>query len=262
MKKTLLFLLLITFTSAACAVDSSTAEKKYPPYPEVWHRVMPKPRVAHGLLEFLKTPNNDYLVMYQKNKIASENGASFEDGAIYFFSGRMLHKINIKDYRSDHKFIRDRLEIRLSDGITIKLDSLDQRGNKRCPQSLYHYFAINYPDSNIAEKKSLLYVLDKPHKRQVNRLCVDTLEKSFKEKIVSIQGLFVPLADGGFLLSDRHVGLIVRFDSQLNTKSDLINKKLFWIDTNIISQFRKEGDVNYQAMQDYLYDYVRKEMKR
>jgi hypothetical protein len=81
-------------------------------------------------------------------------------------------------------------------------------------------------------------------------------------------GNFTSLDDGGFFLRgfsilNSHDGFIIRFDKDLKTKSNLINKKVFLIDRDVfvkkflkkhISESRNRAE-DYQALHDDLLKY-------
>lgn len=243
-------LLCVAFTSqpALSADGQSSPSQTFPPYPNVWHRFIPSPRLDAGLLDFFRMPNGDYSIVYAKDRSDSIKGRM---AAVEFFGGSTAGPFDIRTLlRKNYAHLYGKTALALPSGARINLESLDPRPVKRCPQDLYHYYRIEYPDGRAAEQKALLYVLDRPRQQEIQPLCADTLERSFTEKVVSVQGLLVPLDDGTFLLSDRHLGVVLRFDPSFHTKSDLLNRKLFVVDPKLIQHYMTEGSTSYQGMQD------------
>jgi hypothetical protein len=72
---------------------------------------------------------------------------------------------------------------------------------------------------------------------------------------------FVLLNDGTFLLINGYGGFIIRFDKDLNTKSELLNKKLFLIDRDVfVKKFLNKHKLgktakDLQALHDDLVKY-------
>jgi len=200
--------------------------------------------------------NGGYRVLYVSRENLESN--TFERSGIDFFEGNTTEKL---DWRSllfteqgnySPNYVPDKLSLTLPNKSKISLiDHLDYRAPRRCPQTLNHYARIDYSDGRV-EKRSLLYLLDEPRTAKIQKRCASTNELSFQEKVVSLQGSYIPLDDGGFLLSEEFEGLVIRFDANFQTKSDLLGKKLFIVDLEELQ--KKTGipfDMNsYQQSQD------------
>lgn len=231
--------------------------KRYPPYPDVWHRKIPEPReIFPSSLSYGRDADGDITVFYARSPVTRPEDFDRSKGAIRFFSGEHAAGISFAQYRKDSKPAYPQAEIALEGGKTIKRESLDERIPLRCPQQLNSFFVIT--DTNgQSVRKSLLYILDRPQQHPIEDRCADTSERRFNAKVVAIQGDFLPIDDGTFLVKDGEGGVVIRFDANLNTKTPLLGKQLFWVDTMEIQRFRKDGDVNYQAMHDEILTLLR-----
>jgi len=238
------------------SVSSLKQRQKYPPYPEVWHRIIPIKKSLSKTYDFFQMKNGDYRIAYLTGgnpKLNWRDPHSFEYGGVSFFGGDVLEHIDRSDVSwSLPNYVPDKLSLTLPNKSKISLiDHLDYRAPRRCPQTLNHYARIDYSDGRV-EKRSLLYLLDEPRTAKIQKRCASTNELSFQEKVVSLQGSYIPLDDGGFLLSEEFEGLVIRFDANFQTKSDLLGKKLFIVDLEELQ--KKTGipfDMNsYQQSQD------------
>jgi hypothetical protein len=207
--------------------------------------------------------DGDYLITYG-NKTTHHKEESLVYGGVYFFSGRVVDGLHRNDLvPPKYKLIQGQLQLTLPQGRSIALKNLDPRLPQRCPQSLNYYYAIDDTRRGTLEKKSLLYILDRPRTDTVDSLCADTNETTYYEKVVAIGGELIALPDGGFFIyGNEDGGLVLRFNAQLQTYSPLLKQKFFWIDTSLVSQWRRKGDVDYQQLHDGVLSALRKEMTK
>ena len=254
----LLFAFLAGLSATACAEEVAPASaKKYPPYPDVWHRQIPEPREVYpAAISYGKAADGDIVVLYARLPVSRPEDFDRSKGTIHFFSGDHFPEIGYERYAKQTKPAYPKLEIRLSSGKTIKHESLDHRIPLRCPQQLNSFFVITDAKGQSV-RKSLLYILDKPQPHTIEERCADTSEGSFDAKVVAIQGDLLPLDDGTFLVKDGVGGVVIRFDANLNTKSPLLGRQLFWVDTDQIQRFQSDNGVNYQAMHDAILALLR-----
>jgi len=93
----------------------------------------------------------------------------------------------------------------------------------------------------------------------------DEAEQQVTTRVVSLAGKILPLEDGGFLFVS--YGVVIRFDASLNTHTELLNKKLFVLDSEIFdsTELGKITGKNYmdehgwtkmQEVADDLYAYL------
>jgi hypothetical protein len=260
---TLCLLLVCVLAHSVWAETKQSAMQKYPPYPDVWHRMLPGPKFEYRSLHFFPVENGDYFIAYTKGTARHKDG-SLVYGGLYFFSGWTLDSLHINDLvPPKYQLVQGTIKLTLPQGLSIALKNLDPRLPQRCPQNLNYYYVIDDARRGTSEKRSLLYILDRPRKQKVDPLCADTVETIYYEKVVAIQGELIALPDGGiFIYGNEGGGLVLRFDAQLQTHSPLLKKKLFWVDTSLVSQWRREGDVDYQQMHDGILRTLRKEMTK
>jgi len=86
--------------------------------------------------------------------------------------------------------------------------------------------------------------------------------KEMTLRVDSIEPHIIPLDDGTFLLYDQGGNLILRFDRSFNSRSDLLDRKVFVVEHGELVQylqeyFRKNGlDSNDQTINDGVYEYI------
>jgi hypothetical protein len=54
---------------------------------------------------------------------------------------------------------------------------------------------------------------------------------------------------------------VLRFDAQLQTHASLLTKKLFGVDTNLVNQWGREDNAEYQKLPYGVLRHLRKEMR-
>lgn len=235
--------------------DKKLAQAKYPPYPEVWHRQLSSPPRLKGYdIGFYLGESGDQIAVSIAESRTDPDGGHHTSRlvSIGFFSGEMSLISEIDEFYQSHPLVHQHKNaITLTNGIRVSVKNLDPRMTKYCPQALNHYFSIEYPDGRAPRRMSLLRILEKPRRVEIDERCAGTAEAFISEKVESLWGYMVPLADGGFLIGDRLTGYIVRFDANLESKSDLLDKVLFWVDSAVVKQQdTDETNVSYQAIQD------------
>ena len=247
------FFMIITLAYANDAkVDSGTRT-----YPDVWDKYIPDGANGRNY-RYYKT-ENDYLFSYfYRAEHNNENEVHYMK-IFSFFTDTPPVEIELgKLVKTYHRtLLLDTLE--LADGVVASSSNMDSREPKRCPQALNNYMLLEYPDG--AEiRKSILVLLDKPRIARVQPRCVDSDESEYTEKVVSVMGRFAQLDDGSFIIIPNDGGIFLRLDSKLKTRSPLLGKKIFIVDTDKVEDFtrmvRKHG---YQYAQDKLVDYLKGE---
>ncbi|PYV83772.1 MAG: hypothetical protein DMG05_25565 [Acidobacteria bacterium] len=77
-----------------------------------------------------------------------------------------------------------------------------------------------------------------------------------------VEPYIISLEDGTFLLYDQDGNIIMRFDRDFNTKSELLNRRVFVVDRQAMDAFvleyikRRNLDYNDQTLNDAVYAYV------
>ncbi len=222
------------------SAETAAARKKYPPYPDVWHRVIPS-----GHWTYFQTPKGDLFIEYEITSAAP----NFQASGIFVFGGEGVR--NSAEHRTSYPSVFTKPLFQLPRGPSrpeIVLNQVTQQAHPLCPQSLNYFFRVDYPDGST-KNQSLIYLLDKPREREVRPDC-NSSERSYIETVVALSPIFFPLADETFLAIDEKSGIVVRFDPNLSTKSELMNKKIFWVDADLVNRGWKGEEANYQRMQD------------
>lgn len=227
----------------------------------IWYRKTPdgkKIDIYHD------SETNDYLLNYliSLKKIDGEYVSTY--GGVYFFNGKSVNDEYIRKTFKTLKFIKDGLSGSVGKEIKVSLGDLDPRQPEYCPQSLSHYYKIIHPSGEV-DRKSILYVLSEPKTERIDSKCVDTDERQYEVKVVSLQGWVAPLADGsGFFVSSEDYGLVIRFDSDMATGRNIANGRIYVVDTDKLeSLFSTKYDaVNYQKTQDNVFGYLNKARKQ
>ena len=238
--------------------SSNVTAEKYPPFPDVWDWEAPKYMQAGLSISLWTLPNGDVLINYAdlENPRDSHNVTFFshetfqhveqalgafrpreQKNEIPFGKEKTLHALGCLGCRSGGCY----------NGLDGRLDVWDKANEER------------------NQNRSLLYLFDKPQHYKTQKKCLDG--NDFDYRVESVFPSFLPLADGTFLLVDQVHGLIVRFDQNLNTKSSLINTRLFWMGTEELEKFeakygdRAVGDKNLKQLHRDLYRLILEQRK-
>lgn len=275
MKKLLFALLLVGLAWPALAEDQPT--KKYPPYPDVWGYELPWPdkSIRHSSIRIFRLPDGDYLATYlkQMRKHRRKDGSCCEyhseDAGTSFFSGKKWDGKAADKYADEH---REDLVPRefgkphpwiLTDGNEV------QEGTRagRCPNYLDWYLRVLDTAKNVVAEKRLIYLLEKTiaepvcYPSEMNENLIGK-QRTVTMRVQGVQPYIIPLEDGTFLLYDQDGNIIMRFDREFNTKSELLNRRVFVVDRQAMDAFvlefvkQRNLDYNDQTLNDAVYEYV------
>ncbi|CAI4029615.1 hypothetical protein DNFV4_00033 [Nitrospira tepida] len=252
--------------------------KKYPPYPEVWGYELPWPEKnsRHSGIMIFKKDDGDYVAMYierirkQRRKNGSCCDLKYEHAGQSFFSGKKWDGKEVGDFTEQHREDRVPQEFGkphpwiLTDGSEVQEAT---KGASRCLNYLDWYLRLLDPDKKVIVEKHLIYLLERPIKEPVCYPSERNENLIGKQKAVTmrVQGVYpyiIPLEDGTFLLYDQYGNIIMRFDRKFNTKSELLNRKVFVVDRQALETFvlervkQRNQDYNDQTLNDAVYEYV------
>lgn len=246
----------LKYSGRIAELHSGQVQNLYPPYPEVWHRMIPEPRLSDGSHDFFKMNNGDYLIVYTKFYDSEHRKLQF--GGLHFFDGKVVNSVDKYSLYGKIPYEKNALSITLEDGLKISLKNIDTRNPQRCPQFLNYYYLIEYQDGRPKERKSILYVLDEPVKVNIVDMCADTKENDFMLQVLAIQGYLIPLYGENFMLSDPYNGIVLRFHENLQTSSGLLSDKLFMVDTDELQKYlvSESNEISYQQSQKLILDYI------
>jgi hypothetical protein len=265
---------------------------KYPPYNCVWEWQVPDPtNFIRGSLFTYPLTNGDILIMFSEWKTGkNKQKEAVSKQETYFGKQSALNESsNVKLMRVPNKGIK------LNDGTIVKIRGSNFDGKNSAELSDKTYVISRYvrfkdcymgPASNWLERyrnkessppnphaepitsKVIFLLLDKPITWQgaYNDECEET-NHILKIKMQAIGGFILPLPDDTFLLVDKELGIIVRFNKDLTTRTSLLGKKLFNFEFKgnnykFISKYNgkiyedAQGKVMMQAVIDDLYDYL------
>lgn len=237
-------------------------EKKYPPYPDVWGYEFPWPgkENRYVAMDIAKMPDGDYMVTYVKSWEEKVN--KYE--GILFFTGKKRN-ITRSDYNEFWKKNKEKVREGKVNFVneSIIAETSGCAASKCCPL-WSHFITKKDKKDEFIVRTNLIYIVDKPVKIPVNLYCEhnNTLKKDYvNARALEIKDIsYVPLEDGTFFVIDTWGNLIVRFDENLNTKSELLNSRVFLVDRKVIEDIRyelqKENKYNDQTLTDAIYEYV------
>ncbi len=259
----LVVMILVSWTSSF-----AQEKKKYPPYPDVWGYEFPWPEKnsRNSFINVTKMPDGDYMVTYvrERQKLKRKDGSCCDYISKYkgvsFFSEKIFFEDEYKKLKREN--IRTNHKIIANGGNIIEQISIATSGH--CSDPFYDYYVIKKDNNEkYLEIKMFLYFYDKPQRTNINKYCErnNSYNKDyFLKRVENMYVKFVPIEDGTFFLYDPEGNVIIRFDERFNTKSALMNKRVFMINRSdyekIYDRQSKEGKIDDQAMNDAISQYL------
>jgi len=120
------------------------------------------------------------------------------------------------------------------------------------------------PAGTLLGQEKLFYILDPPQRYRTKKDCDDG--PPFLGRVESMFPQLLPLDDGTFLAIDGWHGVIVRFNAEFNSRSALLNRRVFVVDQTTFDEWiGKEparAESNLQIEQDYLYRLLMRSKRR
>lgn len=148
--------------------------------------------------------------------------------------------------------LKPRWQVDLSDGTTVRV--LDGRGTRSygCYDQLNARAITSDSSGKYTEEYRLLYVLPKPVRYQTKERCLDGPD--FVTRIVMLSGQLSDFDGTTFLMADPLLGLVIRFDGRLHSKSKLLGSDLFVVPEEAFQRvLERFGDDELQAIHDALF---------
>ena len=254
----IIFLFLLIFTS-----HSFAEEKKYPPYPDAWGYEFAWPGIGnrYAPIDVARMSDGDFMVTHVKSWDEKVN----KYGGILFFSGEK-RGFTISSYnefgRTHHDDLIGEKKVIFASGDTIEQTSIAT--SAQCPDPFYDYYLTKKDrNGNILSRKMVLYLYDKPQKLKVNRYC--ERNNSYKKDYIlkRVENIYVKLfllEDETFLAYDTHGKFIIRLNSEFNTRSSLVNSKIFIIERASYEEiYRKQSEkskIDDQEINDVIANYL------
>lgn len=261
------------FLLVSISLSYAEEKKKYPPYPDVWGYELPWPdkNSRRSGIDIAKMPFGDHMITYVKKwtRVTRKDGSCCDStgkfAGVLFFAGKSK-EFTESEYNEFWIRHRDKRvggnQMVLSDGSFIEQVSIATSAH--CPDPFRDYYIVKKSKyGEIEENKMFLYLYDRPQRSNINRYC--ERNSSYKKDYIlkradSVYVRFVLLEDDTFLIYDTAGNFVIRFDKNFNTKSNLINNKLFVINRidyeNIYDRKSREGKINDQEVNDALAHYL------
>ena len=210
--------------------------KKYPPYPDVWDWVTPYPTRMSYRFQAEVQPDGDVQLSYElKSKSPKPTEDVLPRGEEYsflFFSKRSVPPP--KDFPAPHKKWR----VILPNGKIIMSSGAD-RGGGNCFRLFERDFTARDHEENELARKTLLFVLDRPETFVPNGMCEGEPydRPAFSYRMTTMLADLIPLEDSTFLVVDYEHGIVIRFDERWQSKSLLLNRRIFVMDRQELQAF-------------------------
>jgi hypothetical protein len=225
--------------------------KKYPPYPDIWDWQVPKNERPAVDFNVKSMDNGDVMISYHQGDLTGK-----------FRSISFFGKSEVKDYNAVFKgnYSSDAQSKIPFKGNMILWTTGGGWRSGGCLDALDYKITIrDESGQKLLMSKTLLYIFDRPARYETNPHCMNG--PSFNYQVEAVAAKYLRLKDGTFLLV-AHVkdnAYVIRFDEDFKTKSKLINKKFFWMDTNELEKFdakygdRADEDKNLKKLYADLY---------
>lgn len=280
-----LFLMAISTWAAEKPVavqNNKTQQVKYPPYPDVWSMELPVSEiVTYTGIKIVKMPNNDLMIGYITDwrELKSEKAKDFnprkdivkKHGGFLFFASKEVKFTSSAEYYDFFGKMRKEGREMKSFPITFT-DRSTMRMQPECASAagcntLGWYLERKDKNGTPLIQKKLLYIYDKALKKEapMSESNANYKGKYYYERVDWPSELeYVPVGDDTFLLigllqyQKQPSVIIIRFDKDFKTKSNLINKKLFLFDEEI---YKKIRPMDSQTENKFFYDYLTKQKK-
>jgi uncharacterized protein len=241
--------------SGVTSADNNTTPKKFPPYPDVWDWVLPNRDLIteHGV-DLFGMETGDILLSYLTR---DKNGKYTVVKPTTLF-GHLVTSDDVATIRSRSNYQKVLPKIKLSDGTTAQIESVEETrklnlqrvplaGGRKLYQTSFtpigptysscyfgpaHFlYGITGPDRKQIKGVVIFKLLDKPKRIDIKEGCASESMQTFTTRVESIDaGLRArPLADGGFVM-EVDKGVLIRFDKDFNSRSQLLNDRYFVLD--------------------------------
>ncbi len=271
-KKTNIFSFMILFLLIFVSWSYAVEKKKYPPYPNVWGYEFPWPAEGsrYSGINVFEMHDGDFMVTYTKKRIRTDNKIEFS--GILFFSQKKVD-FSPQEYENFHK----KHEKRKVGAHYVVVDEdieLSQTADclgKCCPSFSRHLIEKkDTRNGEILARINSIYILEKPLKIHIDPATScenmpgwqNAEGQYYYTHVLWTYPMFVPLKDGTFLLLDKIGNFIMRYNKNLNSKSDLSNRRVFMVDRNAIKTLEdkllRERKFNEQIYSDEVYNYLMK----
>lgn len=253
----------------AVAGTVAAADKKYPPYPEVWGRVLAVPEAfaSTTYVGIYANPDGDRLFVFAYHEpVASGERGESKWHSLAFMGGELKRISGEEANRLFHAKRETGLYAHVGDNkLTLRNGYVVQRGTrefggKRCWSNYAHTIEIRDEEDNLLVSKMLFRWYPSPQRLEVWEYCahadgVDHFTAYAHDELP----IFVPLEDGTFLAHTSHDKFVVRFKPDL-TSPFIDNKRLFLVDTveidRVVEEAVRRPGPAIQNANDAIRDYL------
>lgn len=253
-------------TKADEVKHDGAAVKKYPPYPDVWDWVTPFPSRMSYRLQAELLSNGDVQLSYRLKSRAPKPSEDLEPQgekhSVLFFA-----KQPVPPPKDFYAYIHHHKErVKLPNGTTIRSSGAWEISN--CFHAHSRDFRVHNTDETERGAKVLFFVLDHPTTFVPSGMCegMPYDDPPFSYRMVSMLGGLIPLEDNTFLVVDYEHGVVIRFDEQWQSKSPLLNRRIFIMDKQEFNAFirnkkyeKSEAEgygLRWQVVDEDLYHYL------
>jgi hypothetical protein len=263
--------------------NKETQTAKYPPYPDVWDWQDTSIQKASILVmpgSLYAMPDGDILIAYDRRYA---KGKKLEAHAATFFErkqfvGKGAERIVEDAEKNADKKKKEKGTASQFDYMQYKAVSQDGIWQIKSVYSydLHCYAGANrFPYKLINTKTgegkifTVFRLLDEAKKFNIPEICGQP-EKVIKYKVESVSGNFCILEDNSFLFQVEETGEVMRFDSSLKSKSNIVGDRYFLIENDgtddagvdKLTGQRYDDAVSEQIITNDLYNYLKNMRKR
>lgn len=254
-------------TKTAETKQGGAVVKKYPPYPDVWDWVTPYPTRMSYRLQAELLPDGDVQLSYRLKsktpKPSEDLDPQGEEYSVLFFSKQPVPPP--KDFYAYVHHQKGR--VKLPNGKTV-MSSGAWGSNSGCFSQFGREFTVRGADEQELNRKMLLYMLDRPETFVPSGMCEGEpyRDPSFSYHVTPMVAGLIPLEDNTFLVVDYEHGVVLRFDEQWQSKSPLLNRRVFILEGQQMQAFIRDKKylkteaegygLIWQRVEDDLYQYL------
>ncbi len=165
-------LLFVVATQTGCVAAQNILVNDQSNRGDVWYRYLP-PQAIRGSVHFYVNPvSNDVCVAYPRGRfinVEAYGRSEYAYGALLFFGGEHIPEASVPPAQCPG-YAGDALgssKLKLLDGNTISVESLDLRVSGACPRDHAQYLRLKNKDGQVLAEKTFIYRLPIPTKAKI-----------------------------------------------------------------------------------------------
>lgn len=255
-------LLTSVLTSVCEAAQEAETPEKYPPYPEVWGRELPKAGVKHNLVDLYSDPTGRVVVFFHElspEKLGSEMIMDFFSGDIRKAKEGEEASWRKRTEENPQKYKTQQHELVFGPNDFVRSDSRHFLGKYREHNFNYRIWRVDdiLNPSIIKFDKMLFVVLDDPITiEQDIRSFVDIEPRNITYRVMAPWVFFLSLEDGTFLVASDELPAVIRMRPDL-TSPFFRNQKYFLIETSVIDAIEEREAFDLQQSNDLVFQLMK-----